>query len=52
MQNYANQDAFQVAVIAGNCDLADIIRNHTTDDVGEFFQCNIHVFKVPPFEGN
>lgn len=35
IQNFANQDAFQVAVIAGNCDLADVIKGFKPEDVGE-----------------
>ncbi|XP_022238100.1 uncharacterized protein LOC106478746 isoform X2 [Limulus polyphemus] len=30
--NYANQDPYQVAVIAGNFQLAELIKNHKTDD--------------------
>ena len=39
IQNYANQDAFQVAVIAGNSELADVIKNFKHDDVGK--KCRI-----------
>ena len=35
IQNYANQDAWQVAVIAGNVDLADVIKGFKPDDVGK-----------------
>ncbi|XP_022241952.1 uncharacterized protein LOC106459712 isoform X1 [Limulus polyphemus] len=31
--NYANQDPYQVAVIAGNLQLAELIKSHKTDDV-------------------
>ncbi|MCL4124674.1 UNVERIFIED_CONTAM: hypothetical protein GTU68_053556, partial [Idotea baltica] len=31
--NYANQTPYQVAVIAGNMDLAQIIQKHTVSDV-------------------
>ena len=34
IQNFANQDAFQVAVIAGNCELADVIKDFKSSDVG------------------
>ena len=34
-QNYANQDAFQVAVISGNRELADVIKNFNEEEVGE-----------------
>lgn len=34
--NYANQNPHQVAVIAGNLRLAEIIKNHKPEDVGEF----------------
>ena len=33
--NYANQTPYQVAVIAGNLDLADVIQAHRPDNVGE-----------------
>ncbi len=36
IQNFANQDAFQVAVIAGNSELAEIIRHFRPEDVGKF----------------
>lgn len=32
--NYANQNPHQVAVIAGNLRLAEIIKNHKPEDVG------------------
>lgn len=35
--NFANQTAYQVAVIAGNLDLAEIINSHRPEDIGEFF---------------
>ena len=34
IQNYANQDAFQVAVIARNNDLANVIKSFDDDEVG------------------
>ncbi|XP_067626978.1 protein shank isoform X2 [Eurosta solidaginis] len=34
--NYANQTPYQVAVIAGNMELAEIIQNYKTDDVVPF----------------
>lgn len=33
--NYANQTPYQVAVIAGNLELAEVIHNHRPEDVGE-----------------
>lgn len=33
--NYANQTPYQVAVIAGNMELAEIIQNFRQEDVGE-----------------
>jgi ankyrin repeat protein len=33
--NYANQTAYQVAVIAGNLELAEIIQSHRPEDTGE-----------------
>jgi ankyrin repeat protein len=33
--NYANQTAYQVAVIAGNMELAEIIQSHRPEDAGE-----------------
>lgn len=33
--NYANQNPHQVAVIAGNLRLAEIIKNHKPEDVGK-----------------
>ncbi|GIY31979.1 SH3 and multiple ankyrin repeat domains protein 3 [Caerostris extrusa] len=33
--NYANQNPHQVAIIAGNLRLAEIIKNHKPEDVGE-----------------
>lgn len=32
--NYANQTPYQVAVIAGNLELAELIQNYRSDDVG------------------
>ncbi|BET01480.1 SH3 [Nesidiocoris tenuis] len=34
--NYANQTAYQVAVIAGNLDLAEVIQNHQPENVVHF----------------
>lgn len=34
--NYANQTPSQVAVIAGNMELAEIIQNYRQEDVGKF----------------
>lgn len=34
--NFANQNPYQVAVIAGNLELAEIIENYRQEDVGEF----------------
>ncbi|XP_068162517.1 SH3 and multiple ankyrin repeat domains protein 3 isoform X2 [Antennarius striatus] len=36
VKNYNNQTAFQVAIIAGNFDLAEIIKSHKTSDVVPF----------------
>lgn len=33
--NFANQTPYQVAVIAGNLELADVIQAHRPDDVGK-----------------
>ena len=33
--NYANQTPYQVAVIAGNMELAEIIQSHRPQDVGK-----------------
>jgi len=33
--NYANQTPYQVAVIAGNLELAEVIQSHRLEDVGE-----------------
>ena len=33
--NFAGQTPYQVAVIAGNLDLAEVIRGHKPEDVGE-----------------
>ena len=35
IQNFANQDAFQVAVIAGNSELSEVIRQFKSEDVGK-----------------
>lgn len=34
--NFAGQTAYQVAVIAGNLDLADVIQRHQFEDTGTF----------------
>ena len=34
--NYAGQTAYQVAVIAGNLELAEVIKNHRSEDIGKF----------------
>uniref|UniRef100_A0A8C0FQG6 SH3 and multiple ankyrin repeat domains 3 n=1 Tax=Bubo bubo TaxID=30461 RepID=A0A8C0FQG6_BUBBB len=36
IRNYNSQTAFQVAIIAGNFELAEIIKTHKESDVGEF----------------
>lgn len=33
--NYANQTPYQVAVIAGNMELAEVIKNYQPEEVGE-----------------
>ena len=33
--NYAGQTAYQVAVIAGNLELAEVIKNHRSEDIGK-----------------
>lgn len=35
--NFANQTPYQVAVIAGNMELAEVIKNYKPDEVGESF---------------
>ncbi|XP_014668975.1 PREDICTED: SH3 and multiple ankyrin repeat domains protein 3-like [Priapulus caudatus] len=35
-QNFANQTPYQVSVVAGNLELADIIKNHGTDEIVPF----------------
>lgn len=35
--NFANQTPYQVAVIAGNLELAEVIQNFKSDQVGKFF---------------
>lgn len=40
--NYANQTPYQVAVIAGNMELAEIIQNYKQDDVGKLTKCFIY----------
>jgi len=39
--NFANQTAYQVAVIAGNLDLAEVINQHRPDDVGMLSLINL-----------
>lgn len=34
--NFANQNPYQVAVIAGNLNLGELIRNHNVEDVGMY----------------
>ncbi|CAK1578043.1 unnamed protein product [Parnassius mnemosyne] len=34
--NFANQTPYQVAVIAGNLELAEVIKNYKTEEIGEF----------------
>lgn len=42
--NFANQTAYQVAVIAGNLELAEIIQNHRPENVGKSLdKQNLHV---------
>ena len=41
--NYANQTPYQVAVIAGNMELADVIKNYQPDEVGEFRGCTMYM---------
>lgn len=36
--NYANQTPYQVAVIAGNMELAEVIKNYQPDEVGEWWR--------------
>ncbi|ELU12708.1 hypothetical protein CAPTEDRAFT_129833, partial [Capitella teleta] len=36
VQNYANQDAYQVAIISGNYELASVIENFSSDEVVTF----------------
>ncbi|GFY14091.1 SH3 and multiple ankyrin repeat domains protein 1 [Trichonephila clavipes] len=35
--NFANQNPYQVAVIAGNLSLGELIRNHNAEDVDDAF---------------
>ena len=35
--NYANQTPYQVAVIAGNMELAEVIKNYQSEEVGELW---------------
>ena len=44
IQNFANQDAFQVAVIAGNNELSEVIRQFKSEDVGKCFLEQIAMF--------
>lgn len=38
--NYANQTPYQVAVIAGNMELAEVIKTYQPEDVGEYKRNN------------
>ena len=40
--NYAGQTAYQVAVIAGNLDLGEVIKNHKQEDVGKISLNLVH----------
>ena len=40
--NYAGQTAYQVAVIAGNLELSEIIKNHRSEDIGKDFDVKIY----------
>jgi ankyrin repeat protein len=42
--NYANQTPYQVAVIAGNLELAEVIQSHRPEDVGE---SALYVWETP-----
>ena len=45
--NYAGQTAYQVAVIAGNLELAEVIKNHRSEDIGKFiFYLNQSISQV------
>ncbi|GLD71942.1 SH3 and multiple ankyrin repeat domains protein 3-like protein, partial [Lates japonicus] len=35
VKNYNSQSPFQVAIIAGNFELAELIKNHKETDIGE-----------------
>ena len=39
--NYANQTPYQVAVIAGNMELAEVIKSYQPEEVGEFHEPEI-----------
>lgn len=42
--NFANQNPYQVAVIAGNLNLGELIRNHNAEDVGKFIKNRVVCF--------
>lgn len=42
--NYANQTPYQVAVIAGNMELAEVIKTYQAEDVGEYNILNCLLF--------
>ena len=45
--NYAGQTAYQVAVIAGNLELAEVIKNHRSEDIGKLiFYLNQSISQV------
>ncbi|KAK1906153.1 SH3 and multiple ankyrin repeat domains protein 3 [Dissostichus eleginoides] len=48
VKNYNNQTAFQVAIIAGNFDLAEIIKIHKTSDVAPSAGCQPLVSRKRP----
>ena len=43
--NYAGQTAYQVAVIAGNLELGEVIKKHKVDDVGKSQRSNCNCIK-------
>ena len=47
--NYSNQDAFDVAIISSNTELAHIIKNFRQEDVGEWTFLSQYVFHVSRF---
>ena len=55
LQNFANQDAYQLAIISGNFELANIIENFSPSEVGESFAMFLllmilHFFKPYHYE--